>query len=225
MSTERQKWTKPVIIIAIGLAAIWLLRKENIFPSFRDLFATKPVIIDETPILIKEIKSIGQVITATLYDEVVVDSAETTPASEIIRSINTLTPFPILPPSDKQLVLVARGKVLAGTDLNALTDSSVRIAKDTVWLSLPASKIIDVIMNPGDVETFEERGVWSTRAVTAVKAKAREKMIQHAHDRNILDKAGTKTKTVMEDFLHAAGFKVVVFVPTTDLSNLDSSNL
>jgi len=212
LTPERQKWIKPVIIIALGLATIWVLRKVDVLPSWRDLFATEPVVIDDTPILIKEIKSIGQVITATLWDEVVVDSSETTPTSEIIRSINTVTPFPILPPADKQLVLVARGKVLVGTDLNAINDSSVRIAKDTVWLRLPSAKILDVIVNPGDVETFEERGTWSNKAVTAVKEKARAKMIQHAYDRNILDKAGTKTKTVMEDFLHAAGFKVVVFV-------------
>jgi hypothetical protein len=212
VSEERQRWNKTVIIIAVCIAGLWLLRKADVFPSFRDLFEIEPVVIDNTPILVKKIKSIGQVITATLYDEVVVDSLERTTASEIIRTINKVTPFPILPPADKQLVLIARGKVLAGTDLNALVDSSVRAAKDTVWLHLPSAKIIDVIMNPSDVETFEERGVWSAKAVAAVKEKARSKMVEHAQERHILYKAGNKTKTVLEDFLHAAGFKVVLFV-------------
>ncbi len=48
--------------------------------------------------------------------------------------------------------------------------------------------------------------------MAAVKEKARLKMIEHAQERQILYKAGSKTKTVLEDFLHAAGFKVVLFV-------------
>ncbi len=205
-----RRWTKRVIIIGISIAGIWMLRKMNMLPSLGNIFSSKPVVIDETPVLIKEIRSIGQVITATLYDEVVVDSAEITKASSLIRSLNTVTPLPILPSADKQIVLIARGKVLAGTDLNLITDSSVRISHDTVWLQLPQTKIIDAIMNPSDIETFEERGNWSSEAVTAVKLKARDKMIDHAYDQNIIDKASTKAKAVMEDFLHAAGFRIVL---------------
>ncbi len=146
-----------------------------------------------------------------MYDEVVVDSAETTKASRLINSLNRITPFPVLPPAEKQIVLIARGKVLAGTDLNLLTDNSVKISGDTIWLRLPPTKIIDAIINPTDFETFEEKGSWSHEAVTAVKLKAREKMIDHAFEQKIIYKASNKTKAVMEDFLHAAGFKIVLF--------------
>jgi hypothetical protein len=180
-------------------------------PSLNDLFSSKPAVIDETPIIIKEIRSIGQLITATLYDEVVVDSTETTKASRIINSLNKIGPFSFLPPADKKIVLIARGKVLAGTDLNLLADNGVKISGDTIWLQLPPTKIIDAIINPSGFETFEEKGNWSQDAVTAVKLKAREKMIDHAFDKNIINKASNKTKAVMENFLGAAGFKVVLF--------------
>jgi hypothetical protein len=197
-------------VAAIAFVSIWLLQKINVLPTLREIFSPKPLVIDETPVLIKEIRSIGQLITATLYDEVVVDSIEITKGSRFVRSFNAIVPFRILPSADKQIVLVARGKVLAGTDLNLLADSSMKISGDTVWLQLPRTKILDAIINPSGYEIFVENGNWSPQAVTAVKLKAREKMIDHAFEQNIIDKASMKTKAVMEDFLHAAGFKIIV---------------
>ncbi len=207
---RRRRLQKKILVVICAIAGIWLLQKINVLPTLRDIFLPKPVVIDETPVLIKEIRAIGQVITATLYDEVVVDSIEITKGSRFVRVLNAVAPFPILPSADKQLVLIARGKVLAGTDLNLLTDSSLKISVDTVWLHLPRTQIIDAIINPGDFETFVENGNWSPDAVTAVKLKARQKIIDHAFEQNIIDKASMKTKAVMEDFLHAAGFKVIL---------------
>jgi hypothetical protein len=201
---------KIISVAAIAIAGIWLLQKINVLPTLREIFSPKPVVIDETPVLIKEIRSIGQLITATLYDEVVIDSIEITKGSRFVRSFNAIVPFRILPSADKQIVLVARGKVLAGTDLNLLADSSMKISGDTVWLQLPRTKILDAIINPSGYEIFVENGNWSPQAVTAVKLKAREMMIDHAFEQNIIDKASMKTKAVMEDFLHAAGFKIIM---------------
>jgi hypothetical protein len=166
-------------------------------PSW-NIFSSKPVTIDNTPILIKEIRSLGQVITATFYDEVVVDST-------VKHS------FSQLPITDDHLVIIARGKVLAGIDLKLLTDSSISVTKDTVWMHLPQTKIIDVIINPDDFETFEETGKWTPEAVTAVKIKAKTKITANAYNKNIIDKATRKAKAVLQDFLHAAGLKVVLF--------------
>jgi hypothetical protein len=197
-----------VALIIVVLIAI--LRKAGIVPSFADIFKAKPVVIDETPVLIKEIRSIGQIITATAYAEVVIDSVVVTNASRIINSINAVSPFPVLPSSQKQIVIIAKGKILAGTDLNLLTNESLKVSKDTVWLQLPRTKIIDAIMNPSDFETFEEKGTWTNEEVTAVKLRARQKMIDRAIDQNIIEKASTKSKSVMEGFLRAAGFKTVI---------------
>lgn len=190
----QNKW---VIIIFI-LIAILVLKKMDIFPAWNNIFSPKPVLIEETPILIKEIRSLGQIITATLYDEVVVDSI-------------VINHFPHLPVTDDKLVIIARGKVLAGVDLKLLTDSSIKVLKDTVWVQLPQTKIIDVIINPGDYETFEEKGNWSSDAVTAVKLKAKGKIVGNSLNKNIVDKATSKAKSVMEDFLQAAGFKIILF--------------
>ena len=200
MQTGRDKgisagcWVKIILLFA----AILILKKMDWLPSW-NIFSSKPVTIDDTPILIKDIRSLGQVITATFYDEVVVDSV-------IKRQ------FPQFPLTDDQLVIIARGKVLAGMDMKGLADSSVTVTKDTVRMQLPQTKIIDVIINPGDYETFQEKGKWSQEAVTAVKLKAKDKITGNAMNKKIIEKANTKAKAVLEDFFHAAGFKVVFLI-------------
>jgi hypothetical protein len=175
----------------------------------KNIFASKEITIDQTPILIKEIKSIGQLITYTSFDEVVADTTIKTKGSAFVNGFNRFTPVPILPSADKQLVIIGRGKILVGTDLTLLSDSSVIIKNDTVRVHLPKAQILDAILNPSDFETFVEKGEWSNDEVIRVKAKARRKMIEHALRQNILAKADAKAKLIMENFLHNMGHKHV----------------
>lgn len=198
------------ITIIIIVAACWLLVRSGVLPSWRNVFGTKPVLIDETPILIKEIKSLGQLITYTSYDEVVADSAIVTPGSAFVNSFNRLSPVPLLPSADKQLVLIGRGRVLAGTDLSLLTDSSVIIKNDTITLLLPKPKIFDIIVNPSGFETFVEKGVWTASEVTQVKLEIGRKLEARALQQNILTKADTKAKSILQDFLGNMGYKTVL---------------
>lgn len=186
-------WVKIILIFAV----ILLVKQMDWLPRW-DLFSSKKVTIDDTPIIVKEIRALGQVITATFYDEVVVDSL-------IKRS------FPQLPVTDDHLVIIARGKVLAGVDLKLLTDSSITVVKDTIWMQVPQTRIIDVIINPADYEIFEEKGKWSPGTVTAVKLKASAKIMSNAYNKNIIATAEAKARLVLQDFLKAAGFKVVLF--------------
>lgn len=195
------------ITLLILFVAYWLISKV-VVPSFRNIFKSKPVTIDETPILIKEIKSIGQLVTYSSIDEVVVDTVAKTRGSAFVNRFNRLVP--VLPSADKKLVLIGRGKVLAGTNLSLLTDTSVSIEKDTVRFYMPKAVILDAILNPSDFETFIERGQWSNEEVTLVKAKARREIIQHALQQDILQKAETKAKAIMENFLRNLGYKEVL---------------
>jgi hypothetical protein len=203
-----RKLPRPLIALLVIVVAYWLFTNV-VVPSMRNIFKSKPVVIDETPILIKEIKSIGQLITYTSFDEVVADTTIKTKGSAFVNNFNRITRLPILPSADKELVLIGRGKVLAGSDLSLLTDSSVSITKDTVRVYLPKVQILDAILNPSDFETFVEKGEWTNEEVILVKAKARRKMIEHAIQQNILPKADAKAKVIMEDFLRNMGYKHV----------------
>ncbi len=199
-----------IITVIVIIAAYWLLQESDMLPSWKDLFGAKPVVIDETPILIKDIKSIGQLVTYTSFDEVVADSAIVTRGSAFVNAFNRLAPVPLLPSADKQLVLIGRGRVLAGTDLSLLADTSVTIKNDTVTIFLPKSKIFDAIVNPSDFETFVEKGEWTSEEVTLVKLKARRKLEARALQQNILAKADGKARSILQDFLENLGYKKVL---------------
>jgi hypothetical protein len=203
------KLKKRLIVVTAIIINVWVLQKLNLIPSPKDFFKSQPVVIDETPILIKEIKSIAQLITVAAFDEVVVDSVMPDTESKIKKLLNPFSPYPILPAKNKRIVLIARGKVLAGTDLQNLKEQKIQIKKDTVTVILNHAIILDAIINPSDFETFDEQGKWSDEAVRAVKLKARQKIIERAIQHKILEKANNKAKAIMENFLSSSGYKTV----------------
>ena len=111
-----------------------------------------------------------------------------------------------------RLVLVSRGKVMAGTDLSALMPDDFYIDKDSVSMQIPPARIFDVITNPSDFSTFSETGEWTPEAVTLVKQKARNKVLQRALENGILEKANQRSKAVMENFLRSLGYSRIHIV-------------
>ncbi len=206
---RKVNWWNLLQWVMVIIVFIWLMNKLSKIPSMRSLFTAEKVVIDQTPILIKNIKTIAQLVTVTSYDEVVVDSLVYNKAAAIFDLFRRVSPMAMLPSPQKQLVLIGRGKVLAGTNLQKLNYQSIKVSNDTAWINLPEAEILEAIINPSDFETFEERGQWSDNEVIAVKVKAREKMISRAIERGILDKANKKASAVIENFLHTAGYKVV----------------
>ncbi|HEV8081516.1 MAG TPA: DUF4230 domain-containing protein [Chitinophagaceae bacterium] len=194
MATTLKKY---LIIFAIILVAIFFLQKIKWLPSFGNLFKSKPVTIDNTPILIKEINNLAQLITITSFDEIVIDSAK---RSERL-------PGTFLPPPDAKIVLIAKGKVMAGVDLKKLRDEDIRVKKDSIRIMFPPVQILNTILNPSDFETFDETGSWSSEEVTQIKVRMREKIVQRAVAQNLLPKAAERCKIIMENFLRNAGAK------------------
>jgi hypothetical protein len=120
-----------------------------------------------------------------------------------------LSAFGNLPVTGKRIVIIGRGKLIAGVDLKKLNAQSVFVEGDSVSLLLPRAEILDAIMNPSDFETFSETGEWSSEAVTAVKVKARKKMIEKALQQGILNKADARSTALLENFLRGIGFRKV----------------
>jgi Protein of unknown function (DUF4230) len=200
---------KNYLVFFLAILAIWfLLAKLNIMPSFSNIFKSKSVKIDETPILIKEIKELAELTTMVSIDEVVVDSITVNPALLAIKSITGLSLNPLSPGYD-QLVLICKGRVTAGTDLAVIVPADIFHNKDSVSLGLPPARILDVIINPSGVETFIENGDWTSEAFEKVKIKAREKMQARALSEDILGKANARARLLMNNFLNQSGFTKV----------------
>ena len=164
------------------------------------------MIIEETPILIKEINTLAQLMTVTYSDEVVMDTVK------LGIGIPSLVPIiggSILSPALDKLVIIGRGKVIAGTDLKKIKDQDIAQTGDSIIIQIPSSTILETILNPSDFETFIEKGNWSEAAETILKVKIRNELIVRAIHQNILRQADVRSKNIMETFLKNTGFKNV----------------
>jgi hypothetical protein len=193
-------------IIVVILLIIFLLQKINLLPSFKNIFSSKPINIEETPVVIQQINTLARLITVTYSDEIVMDS------SKIENGIPSLLPMAIgtaLTPAIDHLVIIGRGKVIVGNDLKNLNENNISVVGDSIHLTLPHAKILQTIVNPSGFETFAEKGDWSEAAVTALKIKISNEINHRAIQQNVLVKADERCKNIMEVFMRNTGFKKV----------------
>jgi len=140
----------------------------------------------------------------------VADSVIISHAEAAMMAMQGSGAFPLLPPmvftKGKKMVLIAKGRVIAGMDLSAINEKNVVVKNDSVWLTLPSAKILDIITNPSDFEVFTEEGEWSFTEVNAVKQKAVGIMGAEALRRGLINEANERAKGLMGNFLKASGF-------------------
>lgn len=195
------------LIIAVSiLLLIFLLQKIKWFPSFKNIFSSQPVLIEETPVIIKEINTLAQLITITYSDEVVMDKIKT---GNGLPSLMSAGMNMILVPSSEKLVIIGRGKVIAGVDLSALQQNDVNTLGDSIHVNLPGAKILNTIVNPSGFETFDEEGEWTEAEVTQLKVKIKNEITKRALQQNIMQQASARSKNIIETFLKSTGFKKV----------------
>jgi hypothetical protein len=206
-------WIKMIAVMLIVLVLGMLYAKWKGLPSFSSWLAAKPVVIDETPLVISEIKKIAELHTAKLYCEVVADSTVISSAEAAIMAVKGVLPFMPIPSADftgsKKIVLVAKGKVIAGIDLAQLSEKDIIVKKDSVWVTLPSSKVLDIITNPSDFEVFLEEGTWNPAELAMVKQKAVRQMLEEAQKRQLTVQANERAQLLMEKFLKSTGFSYV----------------
>lgn len=202
----RKTLFKYSLIVVSVLFIVFLFQKINWLPSLKNIFASQPVVIEETPIIIREINTLSQLITVTYTDEVVMDEAKT---GKGISSIMSAGIGMIMVPSTDRLVVIGRGKVLAGIDLKGLKEKDVQTIGDSIHITLPPAQILNTIINPSGFETFDEKGDWNEQEVTALKIKIKKELTQRALEQNILKQAEVRSRNIIETFLKSSGFKKV----------------
>lgn len=197
------------------LAIVLVFQQIKWLPSFSELFNPKAVTIENTPIVIKEINALAQLVTITAYSEVVLDQTNKGNAVFNNPAVPSILKVPNLRYPDKKIVLIGKGKVLAGIDLSKLTAADMFVKGDSVSVTLPKPLLLQVILNPSDIDTFEETGTWSDDEIRAVKMKLRDRLIITVLRQDIIRKAGDKAKLIMESFLQNAGFKKITVTVAT----------
>src|SRR6187551_1302853 len=126
----QKRLTRFILIILLVLAGIYLMQHINLLPSFSNIFKSQPVQIDNSVILIKEINSLAQLVTIAAYNEIAIDSTKKGWSLFNNPMIPTLMNIPNLGAPDQKLVLIGKGKILAGVNLSKLTASDVFVKDD-----------------------------------------------------------------------------------------------
>jgi hypothetical protein len=191
------------LTVIILVAAVFLLQQLNLIPAFGKWFRSEPVMIDNTPVLVENIRDMSQLITIVSFDEVVVTQDDVQEG----RFIDNFLRNPSFDPMKKKISIIVKGRIFAGMDLKELKETDLFVKGDSASISLPPVKILDAIVNPSDYEIFIEEGRWETDEVNQLVIAARERMLKRAKEKGLLIKAQAKAKAVMESFFRSVGFK------------------
>ncbi len=195
-----------VLFFLIAAVAVWAFLKLNQLPSLSNLFKPKQVVIQNTPVVVKQIQALAQLVTVSMYEEIVVDSN---------ASNNKTINLPLLPGitlynDEKTLVMVGKVTTHIGIDMQKMSNTDISGTRDSIYILLPAATVLDAIVNPSDVNVFIEKGNWDNAAVTNLKNKIQYLAISDAQSRGLLSQSENKARQIVTDFFKAAGYKQVV---------------
>jgi len=165
--------------------------------------------IDDTPVIITKIRSLGELTTACYYDEMVLSRTKQNAFSS--SALGSLARDGLGKDVDDHLVIIAKGTVRAGVDLMDMTEEDIRFVGDTAYIRLPAPQYLDVIVNPSGFEVFAESGKWSHEEVTGLQETARQRLLMGADHYGLKSKAYAGAMDAVTELLAASGYTYIRF--------------
>ena len=199
------------IIVKITPAAVLLvvLLLVGAFLLHRGVKQEKrPLTIDDTPVIVTKIRSLGELTTACYYDEMVLSRTKQNAFSS--SALGSLAEG-LGKDVDDHLVLIAKGTVRAGLDLMDMTEEDVRFVGDTAYIRLPAPQYLDVIVNPSDFEVFAETGKWTHEEITGLQETARTRLLMGADHYGLKSRAYAGAMDAVTELLVASGYTYIRF--------------
>ena len=165
--------------------------------------------IDDTPVIVTKIRSLGELTTACYYDEIVLSGSK--------QNLFSASPFGSLARDgfgkdvSDHLVIIAKGTVRAGVNLMDMTEEDVRFVADTAYIRLPFPQYLDIIVNPSDFQAFAETGKWTHGEMTDLQNKARQRLLMGADHYGLKSKAYEGAMEAVTDLLLASGYTYIRF--------------
>jgi hypothetical protein len=186
-------------LLAILLLLYNPLARIGLLPSLPALLRGGAPKIEETPVIIQQVKNIAQMFTQTYYDEYVYDTG-------LIRT-------PVFS-QNKRLIFIAKGEVIAGFDLTELNEKSIIRREKSIVVKLPPARILDVVINPSGFETFIEEGEITFEESKKFHEDARRIFDRNARDKGILKNSAEQGRGMLEKFFRLLGFETVdIIIP------------
>jgi hypothetical protein len=192
-------------IFVLGFLVFLVVLVVNYFMPAGDTELT----IDSTPIHIESIKTIAEISTVSYKDEVVIDTVEyygeftsVLDPDEWMRVLNRGI--------KRRLTLIIQGEVKYGIDLTN-KNYSVVSNKDSIWVTLPQPKILDVIISPSKTEVFQEQGSWSDNTRRKLEVKAKFMIQKNAEAISLQKKAKENTIRLFKKLIRTPRTLIIKF--------------
>ena len=189
-----------LLAVLVLLAALFLTRGDG--------RVKRSLTIDDTPVIITKIRSLGELTTACYYDEMVL--SQNKPNAFSSSALGSLAEG-LGKDVDDHLVIIAKGTVRAGLDLMEMTEEDIRFVGDTAYIRLPAPQYLDVIVNPSDFEVFAETGKWTHEEITGLQETARTRLLMGADHYGLKSRAYAGAMDAVTELLAASGFTYIRF--------------
>lgn len=207
MKKIRRKQVRNWSLLAAAVAlSAWLFISIKSLPSLADLFTAKPIAIQNTPVVVKQIQALAQLVTVSMYEEIVVDSNVNNSKSIDVPLLPSITFYN----DENTLVMIGKVTAQVGIDMQAMSNSDISGTTDSIHILLPPAQVLDAIINPSDVNIFIEKGVWDNAAIVALKNKIKTLAVADAQSRGLLPQSENKALQILTDFFTAAGYKKVI---------------
>lgn len=201
-----------VCIIGAGVIGIGLYNKAS--TPQNDLFATKTTVLT-SDMVIDKIEQVSE-LTTTKY------------TIQIVAKSETVGEWYSLGTQNVKMLLIAKGTVRAGLDLEKLDASDVSVSDDgkSVTVHLPQVKIFDrdhiLSSNPSDTYVYDiQKGIAAdtTNTETQLRGLANDQILEAACKEGIMDEATKNAEIVIKELLNTFVDNVFVIgasVPSVD---------
>jgi hypothetical protein len=197
---ESMNFRKYYSLIVFTLGIFLLFTFFWFLGIIKNPFLKKELRIEDTNVLVDDIKVISQLFTSSYYTEIVVDSVKKVPG--------------VFSDYTYQLVIVARGTAYVGTELSNLDTSNIKVNKvgDKLecTLTIPPARIFNTVVNPSGFSIFIDNKNFTPEEVQATKDKALRKIELSAIESGILQKANERSTKLFQDLLLGMGFSKVI---------------
>jgi hypothetical protein len=190
-------WSVSAIIAALSVACAYLYyfgRREGVVRRVVD-----------APAVVREIQQLSELVTVKYSIQKVIGLEE------------EKVPF-----GSEKILLMVQATVLGGVDLSAVDTQHCVVAENSVTITLPPPKVLQVFVNEKDTKVWDRSKTWWTPWVPfnpELERKARLAALEAAQaaafEMGILSNAQQNAEKTIRGFLNGAGVEVVRFETAT----------
>lgn len=183
----------PILVLVLVVAFVLLRTTQRTTPKYNVNLSSQTVI--------KQIQTLNRLETASFTIEKIIDVGT---SGGRIRQLLV----------GDRILLIAHGNIIAGFDLQKMTEDNVGVSGETLKLTLPAPEILVVKLDNDETRVYDRRQGLLTKGDQDLETEARaeaEKVIRDAACKGgVLNEASKNARSQLTSLFKGVGFETVI---------------